>query len=153
MQPLLLELSYVKVLGAMYIWRPQNFGDFRHPPPPCPHFMQPISTICPQNLAILEPPSPLSADVLYVWSLRCYIINISHSPSLLTFQVADAQPEDDPSSVRVFRAVQDGPHDLRRRRPRPLLGRRQLLRGNARRRGPQAQGTIHKWRHANFAHF
>ena len=29
-----------------------------------PHITQPISTVCPHNLAISKPPSPLSADVL-----------------------------------------------------------------------------------------
>ena len=37
------------------------------PPPPCPHFTQPISLICPQNWVILEP--PLRADVICTWSL------------------------------------------------------------------------------------
>ena len=53
----------------MYIWRPQNFWDFRHPLPPCLHFTQPISTVHPQNWAILEPPLPLGADVICTWSL------------------------------------------------------------------------------------
>ena len=33
-------------------------------PPPSPHFTQPISIVCPRNWAILEPPSPLCADVI-----------------------------------------------------------------------------------------
>ena len=56
--------------GTIHKGRPQNFRDFQPPSPLCPHFTQPISTICPQNPAILKPPSPLSADVLYVWSLE-----------------------------------------------------------------------------------
>ena len=37
--------------------------------PPHPQFTQPISTVCTQNWAILNPPSPLRADVICTWSL------------------------------------------------------------------------------------
>ena len=63
-------LTTATTQGALDIWRPQNFRDFRPPPPPCPHFTQPISIIRPQNWAILEPPSPLRADVICTWSPR-----------------------------------------------------------------------------------
>ena len=47
-----------------------KFWGLLTPPPPRPHFTQPISTIRPQNLAFLEPPlPPLSADVICTWSL------------------------------------------------------------------------------------
>ena len=36
------------------------------PPPPCPHFTQPISTVRPQNWPILEPPLPPSVWTSYV---------------------------------------------------------------------------------------
>ena len=36
------------------------------PPPPCPHFTQPISTVRPQNWPILEPPPPPSLWTSYV---------------------------------------------------------------------------------------
>ena len=39
------------------------------PHPPCPHFTQPISTVCPQNLTILQPFSPLCVDVICIWHL------------------------------------------------------------------------------------
>ena len=35
------------------------FGIFDPLLPPSPHFTQPISTVCPQNLEISQPPSPL----------------------------------------------------------------------------------------------
>ena len=49
----------------MHKGRPQKSWDFWHPPPsPRLRFTQPISTVCPQNWPILEPPSPLCADVV-----------------------------------------------------------------------------------------
>ena len=41
-------------------------GIFDPLPPPHLHFTQPISTLRPQNLSILEP-SPLRADVICIW--------------------------------------------------------------------------------------
>ena len=56
----------------------RKFFRIFNPLPLRPHFMQPISTICPQNLAILKPPSPLSEDVLYVWSLSNLAVKMIH---------------------------------------------------------------------------
>ena len=44
------------------------FGILDPVPPPCVHFMQPISTVCRPNSEISQP-SPLREDILYEWSL------------------------------------------------------------------------------------
>ena len=44
-----------------------NITVFLIPPSPlCPHFTQPISTVCPQNLAILKPPLPPSVRTYFM---------------------------------------------------------------------------------------
>ena len=60
--------------GAIHKGRLQNFQVFRPPFPPCPKFGLIHSTKSTQSpllcLLLDQPPSPLCADVLYVWSQR-----------------------------------------------------------------------------------
>ena len=62
------SLSFLLVLGRYLNDVRKIFGVLDPSPPLCHAFTQPISTVLPQNWAILEPP-PLERDVIYGWSL------------------------------------------------------------------------------------
>ena len=84
-----------------------KFWDFR-PPPPCPHFTQPISTVRPQNFPIHEPPSPLHADVICTWSTilsKAFLPATNKAIKILTFQTEYCTKFTTPTTCFVIYAL------------------------------------------------